>query len=136
MESVGEEVKEVKEGEMVLPVFQSNCKECRECKSLKSNKCSVFGGKFGIGMPRDGTSRFRDVSGHPLNHFLYVSSFSEYTVVDVHNLVPINPELPMDKATLFGCGVPTGIGAAWKVADVDEGSTVAIFGLGIVGLSV
>ncbi|KGN62708.1 hypothetical protein Csa_022641 [Cucumis sativus] len=138
VESVGEEVEEVKEGEMVLPVFQSNCKECKECKNGRTNKCSVFGGKtgMGLGMPRDGTSRFKDLNGQPLNHFLYVSSFSEYTVVDVHNLVPINPKLPIDKAPLFGCGVPTGIGAAWNVADVDEGSTVAIFGLGTVGLAV
>ncbi|KAA0065135.1 alcohol dehydrogenase-like 2 isoform X1 [Cucumis melo var. makuwa] len=130
VESIGEEVEEVKEGEMVLPVYQSNCKECKECKNWRTNKCSAFGDKIGMGMPRDGTSRFKDLNGQPLNHFLYVSSFSEYTVVDIHNLVPINPKLPIDKAALFGCGVPTGIGAAWNVADVDEGSTVAIFGLG------
>lgn len=136
VESVGQHVKEVKEGDIVLPVFSRNCEECRDCKSSKGNSCTIFPTEFYFGMPRDGTSRFKDSNGEPLSHFLAVSSFTEYTVVDITHVVKISSEIPLNKAFLLGCGVTTGIGAAWKVAQVEEGSTVAIFGLGAVGLAV
>ncbi|OMP01265.1 Alcohol dehydrogenase superfamily, zinc-type [Corchorus olitorius] len=137
VESVGENVWEVEEGDMVVPVFSPNCRECRDCKSPKGNRCSAFGNARLIpNMPRDKTSRFKDMNGEVLHHFLYVSSFTEYTVVDVANVVKISPQIPSDKACLLSCGVSTGVGAAWKVADVEENSTVAIFGLGAVGLAV
>ncbi|KAH9690619.1 Alcohol dehydrogenase-like 2 [Citrus sinensis] len=87
-------------------------------------------------MPRDGTNRFRDLKGEVIHNVLNVSSFTEYTVVDVTHVVKITPDIPLDIACLLSCGVSTGLGAAWKVAEVEEGSTVAIFGLGAVGLSV
>ncbi|XP_059460496.1 alcohol dehydrogenase-like 2 [Corylus avellana] len=136
VESVGEHVEEFVEGDMVVPVFLPNCGECRDCESEKSNACSVFGQKRSPDMPRDETSRFKDMNGEVLHHFLWVSSFTEYTVVDVTHAVKINPDFPVDKACLLSCGVSTGVGAAWKVAAVEEGSTVAIFGLGAVGLAV
>ncbi|XP_050264363.1 alcohol dehydrogenase-like 2 isoform X1 [Quercus robur] len=136
VESVGEHVEEFIVGDTVLPVFLPNCNECRDCKSQKSNLCTKFQNNYPSNMPRDGTSRFRDMNGEILHHFLWVSSFTEYTVVDVTHAVKITPEIPADKACLLGCGVSTGIGAAWKVAEVEEGSTVAIFGLGPVGLAV
>ncbi|KAI3927224.1 hypothetical protein MKW92_017289 [Papaver armeniacum] len=136
VESVGENVKNVKVGEVVVPVFLANCEYCSDCKSRKSNICTSFPFSIAPGMPRDGTSRFTDSNGEILHNFLGVSSFSEYTVVDIANVVKIIPEIPIDKACLLSCGVSTGIGAAWKVADVESGSTVAIFGLGAVGLAV
>ncbi|XP_057974084.1 alcohol dehydrogenase-like 1 isoform X2 [Malania oleifera] len=136
VECVGEHVEEVKEGEMVVPVFLANCGDCRDCKSKKSNLCSKFPRVNYSGMPRDGGSRFRDMKGEALNHFLFVSSFSEYTVVDITHVVKISSQIPLDRACLLSCGVPTGVGAVWKVANVEEGSTVAIFGLGTVGLAV
>ncbi|KAL4301359.1 alcohol dehydrogenase-like 2 [Arachis ipaensis] len=137
VESVGEHVKEMKEGDRVVPVFLANCEECRDCKSSKSNECSKFRKELFSVMPRDGTSRFRDMNGETVHHTLCVSSFSEYTVVDVAHLVNISHyHLPPHEACLLSCGVSTGLGAAWKVADVEEGSTVAIFGLGAVGLAV
>ncbi|KAK2391465.1 hypothetical protein P8452_28557 [Trifolium repens] len=139
VESVGEYVEEVKEGDLVVPVFLANCGECRDCESTKSNNCSKFGSnpfQYQYGMPRDGTSRFRDINGEVVHHLFGVSSFSEYTVVDVTHLVKIVQDFPLDKACLLSCGVSTGVGAAWKVADVEKGSTVAIFGLGAVGLAV
>ncbi|CAN0892778.1 Alcohol dehydrogenase-like 1 [Linum grandiflorum] len=136
VESVGEGVEGWKEGELALPVFVPDCEECRDCTSGKSNICSKFGRMAGgFGMPRDGTSRFRDGEGAVIHHLFGVSSFSEYTVVDVVNLVKIGVDLPLDKACLLSCGVST-VGAAWKAAEVEEGSTVAIFGLGAVGLAV
>ncbi|EOY15944.1 GroES-like zinc-binding dehydrogenase family protein isoform 3 [Theobroma cacao] len=136
VESVGEHVKEVQEGDLVLPVFHPHCRECRDCKSQKGNGCSVFGYRLNPDMPRDATSRFKGMNGEVLHHFLFVSSFTEYTVVDVAHVVKISSEIPVDKACLLSCGVSTGIGAAWKVADIEGGSTVAIFGLGAVGLAV
>ncbi|KAE8056935.1 hypothetical protein FH972_013667 [Carpinus fangiana] len=128
VESVGEHVEEFVEGDMVLPVFLPNWGECRDCESEKSNSCSVFGNRLSPDMPRDGTSRFKDMKGEVLHHFLWVSSFTKYTVVDVTHAVKINPQIPADKACLLSCGVST--------AAVEEGSTVAIFGLGAVGLAV
>ncbi|KAI3873896.1 hypothetical protein MKW98_001545 [Papaver atlanticum] len=135
VESVGDNVVEVKEGDIVIPFFHPNCEECWDCKSNESNICSKF--PFGgLGMPRDGTSRFTDSNGEIVHNFIKVSSFIEYTVVDICNLVKINPDFPLDKACLLSCGVPTGIGAAWKTAKVKKGSTVAIFGLGAIGFAV
>ncbi|XP_044510564.1 alcohol dehydrogenase-like 2 [Mangifera indica] len=135
VESIGEYVEEVREGDLVVPVFRANCGECGECKSTKSNTCSKSGIPQGF-MPRDGTSRFRDKNGEAVYSFLFVSSFTEYTVVDIVHVVKLNHEMPVDKACLLSCGVSTGFGAAYKLAAVEEGSTVAIFGLGVVGLAV
>lgn len=101
-------MEEVKEGDRVLPVFLPNCRDCRDCKSKKSNICTVFKDKLFYDMPRDETSRFRDNKGEIVHHFFGVSSFTEYTVVDVLHLVKITPEIPVDKACLLSCGVSTG----------------------------
>ncbi|KQK15216.2 alcohol dehydrogenase-like 7 [Brachypodium distachyon] len=137
MESVGEEVVEVAVGDTVVPVFSAQCGDCADCVSDRSNICS--GLPYRPGMPRDGTTRFAFAgTGEPIHNFINVSSFVEYTVVDVAHLVRLGPGLmiPPDKACLLSCGVSTGVGAAWKVAAVEPGSTVAVFGLGAVGLAV
>ena len=108
MESVGDRVEEFKEGDLVVPVFLPNCDECRDCKNPKNNICNKFANNLFADMPRDGTSRFRDMNGEVLHHFFSVSSFSEYTVVDVAHLVKISHDFPLDKACLLGCGVSTG----------------------------
>ncbi|KAL0799080.1 hypothetical protein Bca101_054255 [Brassica carinata] len=137
VESIGESVDGFKQGDVVLPVFHPHCEECRDCKSPKSNWCSRFCDDFLSNTRRYGMdSRFKDSSGEDIYHFFFVSSFSEYTVVDIAHLVKISPEIPVDKAALLSCCVSTGVGAAWKVANVEEGSTVAIFGVGAVGLAV
>ncbi|XP_074270838.1 alcohol dehydrogenase-like 1 [Silene latifolia] len=135
VESVGENVKDFKQGDIVVPVFMPNCEECKDCNSSKSNDCNKANKHF-LGMPRDGTTRFKSINGEEIHHFVSVSSFAEYTVVDICQLVKINPQIPVDKACLLSCGVTTGVGAVWKVAQVEEGSTVAVFGLGSVGLAV
>lgn len=102
-------MEEIKEGDLVVPVFLANCGECRDCQSPKSNLCTKFGTPLSHGsMPRDGTSRFRDMKGETVHHLLCVSSFSEYTVVDVTHVVKISHDLPLDKACLLSCGVSTG----------------------------
>ncbi|XP_057724324.1 alcohol dehydrogenase-like 7 isoform X3 [Arachis stenosperma] len=136
VESVGEDVTEVTKGDMVVPIFLPDCGECVDCKSEKSNLCSKFPFKVSPWMPRYDSSRFTDLNGHIIHHFLFVSSFTEYTVVDIANLTKIHPLVPPNKACLLSCGVSTGVGAAWKAAKVEPGSSVAIFGLGSIGLAV
>ncbi|VVA92190.1 unnamed protein product [Arabis nemorensis] len=137
VESIGENVDGFKQGDVVLPVFHPQCEECKDCKSSKSNWCARFADDFLPNTRRYGmASRFKDSSGQDIHHLIFVSSFTEYTVIDIAHLVKISPEIPVDKAALLSCGVATGLGAVWKVADVEEGSTVAIFGIGAVGLAV
>ncbi|KAF9686646.1 hypothetical protein SADUNF_Sadunf02G0011000 [Salix dunnii] len=136
VESVGEDVDEVVEGDVVIPVFLPDCGDCADCKSKKSNLCSKFPFKPSPWITGDKTSRFTDVKGEVLYHFLNVSSFTEYTVLNTANIVKIDPSIPPSKACLLSCGVSTGVGAAWKTANVEAGSTVAIFGLGSIGLAV
>ncbi|XP_019068762.1 alcohol dehydrogenase isoform X1 [Solanum lycopersicum] len=136
VESVGEDVDELKEGDSVVPIFLPDCMDCVDCKSKKSNLCSKFPIQSSLLLHRDDTSRFTNADGETLHHYLYISSFSEYTVVDVVNVTKIDPEIPPNRACLLSCGVSTGVGAAWKTANVEPGSTVVIFGLGSVGLAV
>lgn len=137
VESVGEAVEEVAVGDTVLPVFLAECGDCADCGSRRSNECSTFPFTMRMGMLRgDGATRFTDAAGEAVHHFINVSSFVEYTVVDVAHIVKVHKTMPPAKAALLGCGISTGVGGAWKAADVEPGSTVAIFGLGAVGLAV
>ncbi|KAK7306759.1 hypothetical protein VNO77_44715 [Canavalia gladiata] len=136
VESVGKDVTEVTKGDMVIPFFLPDCGQCNDCKSSKSNRCTNFPFKVSPSMPRDGTTRFIDQNGEIIHHFMFISSFSEYTVVDIVNVIKMDSEIPPNRACLLSCGVSTGVGAAWRTADVEPGSTVAIFGLGSVGLAV
>ncbi|XP_019087366.1 PREDICTED: alcohol dehydrogenase-like 5 [Camelina sativa] len=137
VENIGEHVDGFQLGDVVLPVFQPHCEDCKDCKSSKSNWCARFADDPLPNTRRYGmTSRFKDSFGEDIYHFLFVSSFSEFTVVDIAHLVKISSEIPVNKAALLSCGVSTGVGAAWKVADVEEGSTIAVFGLRTVGLAV
>ncbi|KAL2468165.1 Alcohol dehydrogenase-like 7 [Forsythia ovata] len=136
VESVGEDVHELSEGDTVIPIFLPDCAECADCTSKKSNLCSKIPFEVSPWLPRDGTSRFTDLKGETLYHFLFVSSFSEYTVVDTANVTKVDPAIPPNRACLLSCGVSTGVGAAWRTANVEAGSTVVIFGLGAIGLAV
>ncbi|CAJ2668694.1 alcohol dehydrogenase-like 7 isoform X2 [Trifolium pratense] len=136
VESVGKDVTEVTKGDTVIPIFLPDCGECIDCKSNKSNCCTNFPFKVSPWMPRHESTRFTDLNGEIIYHFMFVSSFSEYTVVDISNVTKIYPQIPPDRACLLSCGISTGVGAAWRTASVEPGSTVAIFGLGSVGLAV
>ncbi|KAJ0900632.1 putative alcohol dehydrogenase [Helianthus annuus] len=136
VESVGEGVHEVVEGDTVIPIFLPDCGECTDCLSAKSNLCSKLSFSISPWIGREETSRFTDINGETLYHFLFVSSFSEYTVVDIAHVTKIDPQTPPDRACLFTCGVAAGLGAACKRANVEAGTSVAIFGLGAIGLAV
>nr|AKC05449.1 ADH [Stipa purpurea] len=135
VESVGEGVTDVAPGDHVLPVFTGECKECRHCKSAESNMCDLLRINTDRGvMIGDGKSRF-SIDGKPIYHFVGTSTFSEYTVMHVGCVAKINPEAPLDKVCVLSCGISTGLGASINVAKPPKGSSVAIFGLGAVGLA-
>ncbi|XP_027124577.1 alcohol dehydrogenase-like 6 isoform X2 [Coffea arabica] len=135
VESVGQGVTEFEPGDHVLTLFTGECMKCKHCTSNKSNMCQVLGLERQGLMHSDHKTRF-SIKGKPIFHYCAVSSFSEYTVVHSGCAVKICSTAPLDRICLLSCGVAAGLGAAWKVADISEGSTVAIFGLGTVGLSV
>jgi S-(hydroxymethyl)glutathione dehydrogenase/alcohol dehydrogenase len=133
VESVGESVTEFELGDHVVPIFVPNCGNCKICAN--SNLCpNLWRLQIG-GFQHDGTTRFT-VNGEKLYHFASISSFSEYAVVPASSCFKINKNIPLNRACLFGCGIPTGIGAVRNVAQVKEGKTAAIFGMGCIGLSV
>jgi len=132
---VGEGVTSLKPGDHVIPLYTAECGECKFCKSGKTNLCSSVRATQGKGLMPDGTTRF-SYNGQPIYHYMGTSTFSEYTVVAEVSLAKINPEAPSEKVCLLGCGVTTGIGAVHNTAKVKEGDTVAVFGLGGIGLAV
>ncbi|CAK9170343.1 unnamed protein product [Ilex paraguariensis] len=137
VESVGEGVVDMKEGDHVVPIFNGECGDCAYCKSQKTNLCDKFRvNPFKSVMLNDGKCRFSTKEGEPIFHFLNTSTFSEYTVLDSACVVKIDSKAPLKNMTLLSCGVSTGLGAAWNTANVQAGSTVAVFGLGAVGLAV
>ncbi|KAJ4957186.1 hypothetical protein NE237_013969 [Protea cynaroides] len=135
VESIGEGVTNLQVGDHVLPVFTGECGECRHCKSEESNMCELLRINTDRGvMINDGKSRF-SINGNPINHFVGTSTFSEYTVIHSGCLAKINPLAPLDKVCILSCGISTGLGATLNVAKPKKGSSVAIFGLGAVGLA-
>lgn len=134
VEMVGEGVTSVQVGDHVIPLYTPECRECKFCLSGKTNLCQKIRETQGKGVMPDGTSRFYK-DGKPLYHYMGCSTFSEYTVLPEISLAKVNKAAALDEVCLFGCGVTTGIGAVMNTAKVKEGDTVAIFGLGGIGLS-
>jgi len=132
---VGEGVTSVAPGDHVIPLYTAECRECKFCKSGKTNLCQKIRSTQGKGLMPDGTSRF-SYQGKPVYHYMGTSTFCEYTVVAEISLAKINPKAPLEKVCLLGCGVTTGIGAVHNTAKVKAGDTVAVFGLGGIGLAV
>ena len=134
VEMVGEGVTSVEVGDHVIPLYTAECGECKFCKSGKTNLCQAVRETQGKGLMPDGTSRFSK-DGEPIYHYMGCSTFSEYTVLPEISLAKVNKNAPLDEVCLLGCGVTTGMGAVLKTAKVQQGDTVAIFGLGGIGLS-
>lgn len=132
---VGEGVTSLQKGDHVIPLYTAECRECKFCKSGKTNLCQKVRATQGKGLMPDGTTRF-SYNGESIYHYMGTSTFSEYTVVPEISLAKINPQAPLEKVCLLGCGVTTGIGAVHNTAKVKEGDTVAVFGLGGIGLAV
>jgi len=130
----GPGVKDLKPGDHVIPLYIPECGECAYCHSSKTNLCQSIASTVWTGYMPDNTRRF-SLDGNPIYHYMGCSTFSEYTVVPEIALAKINSQAPLDKVCLLGCGVTTGIGAVVNTAKVEPGSTVAVFGLGGIGLS-
>lgn len=134
VESVGEGVTSVKVGDHVIPLYTPECGECKFCKSGKTNLCQKIRATQGKGLMPDGTTRFSK-DGQPIYHYMGTSTFSEYIVLPEISIAKVDPAAPLEEVCLLGCGVTTGIGAVMNTAKVKEGESVAIFGLGGIGLS-
>ncbi len=134
VEAIGEGVTSVEIGDHVIPLYTPECGECKFCLSGKTNLCGKIRETQGNGLMPDGTSRFYK-DGQPIYHYMGCSTFSEYTVLPEISLAKVNKEAPLEEVCLLGCGVTTGMGAVMNTAKVEEGATVAICGLGGIGLS-
>ena len=135
VEEVGAGVTTLKPGDHVIPLYTPECGECEYCRSGKTNLCQAIRATQGQGLMPDGTSRF-SIGGKSILHYMGTSTFSEYTVLPEIALAKINPAAPLEKVCLLGCGITTGIGAVLNTAKVEPGASVAVFGLGGIGLSV
>ena len=134
VEMVGEGVTSVEVGDHVIPLYTAECGECKFCTSGKTNLCQAVRETQGKGLMPDGTSRFSK-DGEPIYHYMGCSTFSEYTVLPEISLAKVNKSAPLEEVCLLGCGVTTGMGAVLNTAKVQPGDSVAIFGLGGIGLS-
>jgi S-(hydroxymethyl)glutathione dehydrogenase / alcohol dehydrogenase len=132
---VGEGVSSVKPGDHVIPLYTAECGQCLFCKSGKTNLCVSVRATQGKGLMPDGSTRF-SYQGQPLYHYMGCSTFSEYTVVAEVSLAKVNPKANPEQVCLLGCGVTTGLGAVKNTAKVQPGDSVAVFGLGGIGLAV
>ncbi len=135
VEEVGPGVTSVVPGDHVIPLYTAECRECEFCTSGKTNLCQAIRGTQGQGVMPDGSSRFRS-GGQSLYHYMGTSTFSEYSVIAEISAAKVSQAAPLDKVCLLGCGITTGIGAVLNTARVEPGATVAVFGLGGIGLSV
>ena len=134
VEQLGEGVTDLSVGDHVIPLYTPECGECKFCRSGKTNLCGKIRATQGKGVMPDGTSRFYK-DGEPIHHYMGCSTFSEYTILPEISLARVNKAAPLEEVCLLGCGVTTGMGAVLNTAKVEPGATVAIFGLGGIGLS-
>jgi S-(hydroxymethyl)glutathione dehydrogenase/alcohol dehydrogenase len=134
VEEVGRGVGSVQPGDHVIPLYIPECRQCRYCLSGKTNLCITLRATQGRGVMPDGSSRLSR-SGRSIHHYMGTSTFAECTVLPEIAVARVRKDAPLDRICLLACGVTTGIGAVLHTARVEPGSSVAIFGLGGVGLS-
>ena len=132
---VGRGVASVREGDHVIPLYTPEDPNCPFIRSGKTNLCQTIRGTQGRGLMPDETTRFSS-NGKPISHYMGTSTFSEFTVLPEISTAVIRKDAPLEQVCLLGCGVTTGIGAVKNTAKVEPGSTVAVFGLGGIGLAV
>jgi S-(hydroxymethyl)glutathione dehydrogenase/alcohol dehydrogenase len=135
VEEVGPGVRGLAPGDHVIPLYIPECRECRYCLSGRTNLCVAIRATQGKGLMPDGTSRLSQ-GARAIHHYMGTSTFATHTVVPEIALAKIRRDAPLEKVCLLGCGITTGIGAVLNTARVQPGSSVAVFGLGGIGLSV
>jgi len=131
VEAVGADVSTVRPGDHVVACLSGFCGNCAQCLSGHPNLCTG-----GVVTRPDAASPRLSQNGQPVRQFIGVSSYAERMLLHENSVVRIDPELPLDRAALVGCGVLTGVGAALRSAGLEPGQTVAVFGCGGVGLSI
>ena len=134
VEEAGEGVQDLARGDHVVMVFMPSCGHCLPCAEGRPALCEPGAAANGAGTLLSGARRLR-CDGAEVNHHLGCSAFAEYAVVSRRSLVKVDPELPLEEAALFGCAVLTGVGAVVNTARVQAGASVAVIGLGGVGLA-
>ncbi len=132
---VGPDVRSLRKGDHVIPLYTPECRECKSCTSRKTNLCTSIRATQGKGLMPDGTTRFSK-NGKPIYHYMGCSTFANYTVMPEIALAKVRDDAPFDKICYIGCGVTTGIGAVIFTAKVEPGANVVVFGLGGIGLNV
>jgi S-(hydroxymethyl)glutathione dehydrogenase / alcohol dehydrogenase len=132
---VGPDVRTLRPGDHVIPLYTPECRQCKFCLSQKTNLCQAIRTTQGKGLMPDGTSRF-SIGGKPLFHYMGTSTFANHIVVPEIAVAKIRSDAPFDKVCYIGCGVTTGVGAVLFTAKVGPGSNVVVFGLGGIGLNV
>jgi NDMA-dependent alcohol dehydrogenase len=133
IEQVGAGVTRLKPGDHVICSFLPVCGHCRWCSTGKSNLCDM-GATILDGMLTDGTYRFHG-DGEDLGGMCMLGTFSERSVISENSAVKVDDDLPLDKVVLIGCGVPTGFGSATHAAQTEPGDTIAIYGIGGIGIN-
>jgi len=131
VEAVGDSVTYVKPGDHVITCLSVFCGTCPQCVTGHPNLCE----DTSVKMLPGAAERMTWKGGQLMNQFLNLSSFAEQMLVHENSMAKIDPEIPLDRAALVGCGVLTGVGAVFNAAKVEPGSTVAVIGCGGVGLS-
>jgi S-(hydroxymethyl)glutathione dehydrogenase/alcohol dehydrogenase len=134
IEKVGPGVTRLQPGDHVVCSFLPVCGHCRWCSTGKSNLCDM-GASILIGNLPDGTYRFHDDDGQDYGGMCMLGTFSERAVISENSAVKVDPDLPLDKVVLIGCGVPTGWGAAVHAAGTEAGDTIVVYGIGGIGIN-
>ncbi len=134
VQEIGTDVHDLKPGDHVVMSFVPSCGHCVPCASGRPALCEPAAVAGGAGTLLSGGKRIRR-DGHTVSHLLGVSAFAEYATCSRRSLIKVDPELPFEHAALFGCAVLTGVGAVFNTAKIEPGTTVAVIGLGGVGLS-
>ena len=130
---LGEGVTDLAVGDTVVVSWIPMCGKCRYCVMGKPQLCDMSA-KATVTLP-DGTPRFKDKDGKPLNHMAGVGVMAEYATLHRDNVIKIDPSIGMDKAAIVGCAVMTGAGAALNTVHVEPGAVCVVFGAGGVGLN-
>jgi len=133
IEEVGEGVTRLAPGDHVICSFLPVCGHCRWCSTGKSNLCDM-GATILDGVLPDGTYRFHE-NGADLGGMCMLGTFSERAVISENSAIKVDSDLPLDKVVLIGCGVPTGFGSAVHAAATEPGDTIAIYGIGGIGIN-
>ncbi|KAL2544850.1 Alcohol dehydrogenase-like 3 [Forsythia ovata] len=134
IESAGEGVTNLKEGDIVMPLYLGECGECLNCKSGKTNLCHKYPINF-TGLMPDGTSRMH-IGHQKIYHHFSCGTWSEYVVIDAGFAFKVDPRVSLPHASFLCCGFTRGYGSAWREITTEKGSTVAVIGVGAVGLGV